>query len=64
MGGGHQEKSDAIEGIDVSGHRHDESVILLDPYATTVIGRRKFGELGLVKFRSIRIDAEGSCGRM
>jgi isoamylase len=28
------------------GHRFDESVVLLDPYATSIIGRARFGELG------------------
>ena len=28
------------------GHRFDDSVVLLDPYATSIIGRAKFGELG------------------
>jgi len=28
------------------GHRHDESIVLLDPYAKVVLGRRKYGALG------------------
>lgn len=44
----HQEHDEPQVGYDISGQRYDESTILLDPYGTTVIGRRSFGKLGPV----------------
>ncbi|CAK0735857.1 hypothetical protein CVIRNUC_000651 [Coccomyxa viridis] len=44
VGGRHQDK-DKTESA-AAGQRHDEATVLLDPYATAIIGRRKFGELG------------------
>ena len=50
IGGRHQEKNEEEEdGTDVAGERHDDRVVLLDPYATTIVGRRRFGELGPVR---------------
>lgn len=50
MAGPNQEKKSGGEGAEAaaaaSGHRFDESVVLLDPYATSIIGRSKFMELG------------------
>ncbi|EIE26827.1 glycoside hydrolase [Coccomyxa subellipsoidea C-169] len=44
MGGRHQDKD--IDAPGAAGHRYDEGSVLLDPYATAIIGRRVFGQLG------------------
>ena len=38
------------------GHRFDDSVVLLDPYATSIIGRAKFGELVAAACAGARSD--------
>lgn len=45
-GGGGDDASSSSSSSSAPGHRFDDSVVLLDPYATSIIGRSKFGELG------------------
>lgn len=45
-GGGGDDASSSSSAPSAPGHRFDDSVVLLDPYATSIIGRSKFGELG------------------
>ncbi|BDA40513.1 Isoamylase 1, chloroplastic [Coccomyxa sp. Obi] len=56
VGGRHQDVD--VDAPEAAGHRYDEGAVLLDPYATAIIGRRVFGQLG----PDVKYGAGGALG--